>query len=168
MNEPGTWCWWLIAIIEGPDITQTPVETHRTAAPERNRRWSPGYKSLLLSCPYTPSKMGQLYRDSPCRQGTIHLSANETNLQSLFSQDHRGKALNTILHRGHDALALQKLEIRLFSPHRNYYQHCTMLQESTEKIVYCTPEILTVMFKEMVVWAPFLKSNEKSPSQRSI
>ena len=60
------------------------------------------------------------------------------------------KALNTTLHRGHDALALQKLEIRLFAPHRNY-QHCTMLQESTEKFVSYTLEILTVMFKEMVV-----------------
>ena len=113
-------------------------------------------------CLHVPSKMGQLYCDSPRRQGIIHLSANKTNLQSSFLQDHGVKALNTTLHSGHDALALHKLGIRLFCPHRNYYQCYTMLRESTEKFVSCTLEILTVMFKEMVVWAPFLKSNEKN------
>ena len=113
-------------------------------------------------CLHVPSKMGQLYCDSPRRQGIIHLSANKTNLQSSFSQDHGVKALNTTLHSGHDALTLQKLGIRLFCPHRNYYQCYTVFRESTEKFVSCTLEILTVMFKEMVVWAPFLKSNEKN------
>lgn len=60
-------------------------------------------------------------------------------------------------------------EIRLVSAFRNYCQQCTTFQESMEKSLFWTYEILMIIFKEMVVWVSFLKNNEKNlKSQRSI